>query len=143
VHVNFAEVRDGRIGVPVKRILLMDDSPLFLDVARLALRSAGYDVICARDFAELQNLRKQGDADTDLVLMDVQMPEASGDDIALMMRHAYGIDAPIYLLSSLDDDELADRVEWAKVEGFISKNHGLEAVVREVKRILDGPPPDP
>jgi CheY-like chemotaxis protein len=116
----------------------MDDSPLFLDVARFALEKVGYQVTCAKDFGELQDLRKQGSADgADLVLMDVQMPEAYGDDIAMMMRHAYGIDAPIYLLSSLDDADLADRVEWARVDGFISKNHGLEAVVREVQRILD------
>jgi DNA-binding response OmpR family regulator len=116
----------------------MDDSPLFLDVARLALQMAGYEVTCVRDLGELQALNKNG-VESDLVLMDVQMPEADGEDLAMIMRHAYGVDAPIYLLSSLDDAELASRVKWAKVEGYISKMKGLDSVVDEVKRILDRP----
>jgi CheY-like chemotaxis protein len=118
----------------VKRILLMDDSPIFLEVMRSALEHAGYAVVCATDLADLERVREQGQSN--LVLMDVQMPEAFGDDIALTLRHAYGVQVPIYLLSSLEDRDLADRVRWAQVEGFISKNSGLEAVVSEVQRII-------
>jgi CheY-like chemotaxis protein len=117
----------------VKRILLMDDSPIFLEVTRTALEAAGYGVTCASDLAELERVRGER---SDLVLMDVQMPEAFGDDIALTLRDAYGVSAPIYLLSSLDDADLADRVQWAHAEGFISKNRGLEAVIEEVRRII-------
>lgn len=117
----------------MKRILLMDDSPIFLEVTKAALEAAGYAVICASNLAELETARH---STTDLVLMDVQMPEVFGDDVALTLRHAYGVQAPIYLLSSLEDHDLADRVKWAQVEGFISKNRGLEAVVGEVQRIL-------
>jgi CheY-like chemotaxis protein len=118
----------------MKRILLMDDSPIFLEVTRAALEAKGYSVVCASTLAELEVARAQGHSD--LVLMDVQMPEVFGDDVALTLRHAYGIEVPIYLLSSLEDADLADRVAWAEVEGFISKNKGLEAVIQEVQRIL-------
>lgn len=121
-------------GVTMKRILLMDDSEIFLEVTRAALQAAGYDVICANDLAQLQDARKHGPSD--LVLMDVQMPEAFGDDIALTLRHAYGISAPIYLLSSLEEAELAERVEWAKIDGFISKQLGVEAIVSRVRSIV-------
>jgi len=111
----------------MKRILIMDDSPIFLEATRAALEAAGYAVVCASSLAELDQARLAGASD--LVLMDVQMPEVFGDDVALTLRHAYGVDAPIYLLSSLEDNDLAERVKWAQVEGFISKNRGLEAVV--------------
>ena len=91
-------------------------------------------IVCATDLADLERVREQGQSN--LVLMDVQMPEAFGDDIALTLRHAYGVQVPIYLLSSLEDRDLADRVRWAQVEGFISKNSGLDAVVSEVQRII-------
>jgi DNA-binding NarL/FixJ family response regulator len=68
--------------------------------------------------------------------MDVQMPEAFGDDVALTLRHAYGISAPIYLLSSLEEDELAERVKWAGIDGFIPKQLGVEAIVRRVRSIV-------
>ena len=118
----------------MKRILIMDDSPIFLEATRAALEAAGYAVVCASSLAELDQARLAGASD--LVLMDVQMPEVFGDDVALTLRHAYGVDAPIYLLSSLEDNDLAERVKWAQVEGFISKNRGLQAVVNEVGRIL-------
>jgi CheY-like chemotaxis protein len=121
----------------MKRILLVDDSTIFLDVARSALEAVGYQVACASDLAQLAQVREAGPtADFALVLMDVQMPEVFGDDVALTLRHSYGIRVPIYLLSSLDDADLADRVKWADIDGFISKNRGVEAVVEAVQRIV-------
>ncbi len=118
----------------MKRILLMDDSPIFLEVMRSALENEGYAVVCASNLAELDGVRSQ--VASDLVLMDVQMPEAFGDDIAMTLRHAYGVQAPIYLLSSLDEAELAERAKWAEIDGFISKNRGMDAVITAVRGIL-------
>ena len=112
---------------------MMDDSEIFLDLVRTALQQAGYHVTVANDLAQLAEARN---AQSDLVLMDVQMPEAFGDDIALTLRHVYGISAPIYLLSSLEEADLADRVEWARIDGFISKQLGLDAIVSRVRTIL-------
>lgn len=114
--------------------MLMDDSEMFLDITATALRDAGYDVVCANSLAVLAEQRKQ--RGPDLVLMDVQMPEAFGDDVALTLRHAYGLAAPIYLLSSLEESDLADRVQWAGIDGFISKRLGLDAIVQRVRTIL-------
>lgn len=118
----------------MKRILLMDDSEIFLEVTCTALKAAGYHVTCVSDLAQLAEARKH--EPSDLVLMDVQMPEAFGDDIALTLRHVYGISAPIYLLSSLEENDLADRVEWARIDGFISKQLGVEAIVNRVRGIV-------
>lgn len=126
----------------MKTILLMDDSELFLEVTREALQRAGYAVVCASDLEQLALARERGPSD--LVLMDVEMPEAFGDDIAMTLRHAYEIKAPIYLLSSLDEADLADRVQWAEIDGFISKRSGLETILARVQAILplDGQPLD-
>ena len=119
----------------MKRSLLMDDSEIFLEVARRALVEAGYEVITACDLESFQQARQQKPAD--LVLMDVQMPEAFGDDIAMTLRFAHDVDTPIYLLSSLSDQELADRAKDAAIDGFISKNIGIERIVEQVRHILD------
>ena len=120
----------------MKRILLMDDSVIFLEVTRAALEAVGYQVACASDLAELARVREETQQNLSLVLMDVQMPEVFGDDVALTLRHSYGVTVPIYLLSSLEDADLADRVKWADIDGFISKNRGVEAVVEAVQRIV-------
>lgn len=119
----------------MKRILLMDDSEIFLAVARRALEQAGYEVVIAHDLESFQQARTHKPAD--LVLMDVQMPEAFGDDIAMTLRFAHDVDTPIYLLSSLPDHELAERANEAQIDGFISKNIGIDRIIEQVRRILD------
>jgi CheY-like chemotaxis protein len=120
----------------MKRILVVDDSQIFLEVARAALEDVGYHVTCANDLAELARVREDAPKDLALVLMDVQMPEVFGDDVALALRHSYGITVPIYLLSSLEDADLAERAKWAGIDGYISKNRGMPAVVEAVQRIV-------
>ena len=119
----------------MKRILLMDDSEIFLEVARRALVEAGYEVVTACDLESFQQARQKTPAD--LVLMDVQMPEAFGDDIAMTLRFAHDVDTPIYLLSSLSDKELEERAKDAHIDGYISKNIGMDRIVEQVRRILD------
>jgi CheY-like chemotaxis protein len=116
-----------------RRILVVDDSVLFLDVTRAVLEQAGYSVLCASSLADVERLTS---ARPDLVLMDVQMPEAYGDDVAMVMRAMRRVHVPIYLLSSLEDDELTQRASEAEIEGFISKRQGPEHLVDRVRAIL-------
>ncbi len=118
-----------------KRILIMDDSVLFLELTREALTKAGYEVAIARDLDELE----RGPATMDLVLMDVQMPEAFGDDLGMVLRHVRGLQAQIFLLSSLDPEDLERRVADAGLDGFISKHIGIEGVVARVGEITSAP----
>lgn len=116
------------------RILLVDDSPLTLACAEGALVEAGYAVSAAPDLSSLDVLAEH--ERFDLVLMDVIMPEAFGDDVAAMLRAVRGLQAPVLLLSSLDDADLAERVRDAELDGFIPKRLGLEGMVQRVREFL-------
>jgi len=117
-----------------KQILIVDDSTLVLDVMRAALDAAGYEVLVANDLAQLEAHRTNNHPD--LVLMDVQMPEAFGDDVAMVLRAAREVEAPIYLLSTLDDAELKRRAFDAEIDGYISKRIGAAEIVAKVREIL-------
>ena len=117
-----------------KQILIVDDSPLVLDMMRAALDAAGYEVLIANDLTQLEEHRHRHRPD--LVLMDVQMPEAFGDDVAMVLRAAREVDAPIYLLSTLDEAELRRRAADAEIDGFIPKQMGAAAIVLRVQEIL-------
>jgi DNA-binding response OmpR family regulator len=117
----------------VKRILLVDDSPIILAATKEALVAAGYDVDTR---ASVDEVVAHGVTGFDLILMDVQMPELFGDDVGMVLREERGVATPIYLLSSLSEDELRERAREAGVAGFISKQAGLEAVVAFVRRVL-------
>jgi DNA-binding response OmpR family regulator len=129
----------ARLGqTPRQRILLVDDSLMFLEMVGSALDEAGFHVLQAASMLDVDRLIS---ARPDLVLMDVRMPEAYGDELAAMLRGMRGIQVPIYLLSSLKDEELRRRAEEAEVDGYISKDRGIPHLVERVRSILRGPAP--
>jgi DNA-binding response OmpR family regulator len=118
---------------PAKRILLVDDSALIRASAAHALDTAGYHVTTHAAFDELL---EHGIDGFDLILMDVQMPELYGDDVAFTLRGQRGVTTPIYLFSSLDENELAGLAADAGIDGYIPKSAGLDQLVARVRKIL-------
>ncbi len=119
-----------------RKILIIDDSPLILELAKNALTDEGYDVSVATTLDEFEALRQS--EPPDLILVDVQMPEAFGDDLTALLRGAYSVSVPIFLLSSLSDEELAARAAAADATGFISKRAGLDRLVARVHEAVGG-----
>lgn len=119
--------------VKPKRILLVEDSLIIQAAATHALSEAGYVVASRTTFDELI---AQGVEGYDLILMDVQMPELFGDDVASVLRQERGVTTPIYLFSSLDADELSERARVARVDGYICKSEGMDHMVARVREII-------
>lgn len=117
----------------MKRIILVEDSPIIQAAAVYALKGAGFEVHVRTSFEELLSHSIEG---YDLILMDVQMPELYGDDVASVLRNSRHVTTPIYLFSSLAPGELHDRAKQAGVDGYISKEGGMEGLVKRVKQIL-------
>lgn len=131
------QILAGRGSAPGGRrptVLVLDDSPLVLSVTRFALESAGLRVAVAEDLATFERLRAT--SAPDLILIDVQMPEAFGDDIASTLRGWHGVHVPILLVSSLDESELARRARAAEASGYVRKDAGMTALVDRCKELL-------
>jgi DNA-binding response OmpR family regulator len=109
----------------------MDDSAFALDLLRAALVD-GIEVTCGRDLGDLVRLKG---GEFDLVLMDVDMPEAFGDDVTTWLL-TEGLSTPVYLLSSIPEQQLAVRAKECGARGFISKRIGIEAVTARVHALL-------
>jgi DNA-binding response OmpR family regulator len=116
-----------------KRILLVEDSPVIQAAVTNTLAAAGYEVATRSNFNELMAEKIGG---FDLILMDVQMPELYGDDVASVLRNERKITTPIYLFSSLPPTELDERAKAAGVDGFIHKGDGLDHLLDRVRTIL-------
>jgi DNA-binding response OmpR family regulator len=117
-----------------RRVLVLDDSPFVLELTQQALEREGFMVSTALDLTAFERVRAA--AAPDLILVDVQMPEAFGDDVASTLRGARGVATPILLVSNLEERELERRASEAEVDGWISKRAGLEALVQRVKELL-------
>jgi DNA-binding response OmpR family regulator len=107
---------------------------MMLELAHDALESAGYQSLATSDLGEMGRLLES--EQPDLILLDVQMPEAYGDDVANVLRGLRNVTVPVLLFSILDEKELADRAKAAQVDGYIYKGAGLTEMVRRVKALL-------
>jgi len=116
----------------MKRILLVEDSPIIQAAVSHALAEARFDIVTVGTFEELMSRGVEG---FDLILMDVQMPELYGDDVAMVLRDR-GVTTPIYLFSSLPPGELAERAKQAGVDGYIHKGAGVDHLLARVREIL-------
>lgn len=118
-----------------KRILVVNDSGVTLEVTKQALETAGNQVTIAQNLTELEQARAES-APLDLILMDVQMPQLFGDDVAMVLKNVHGMSAPIYSYSNLDEDELRTRAANAELDGYICTRDGVEAMVARVESII-------
>jgi DNA-binding response OmpR family regulator len=117
-----------------RAVLVLDDSPLVLAVTRFALEAAGFEVAVAEDLATFERLRLT--VWPDLILIDVQMPEAFGDDLASTLRGWRGVRVPILLVSGLEEPELARRACAAEAAGYVLKEAGMTALVDRCRELL-------
>jgi DNA-binding NarL/FixJ family response regulator len=104
---------------PVLSVLIVDDHPSFRASARRLLEAEGFDVIGeAVDgqsaIAAAQRLQP------DLVLLDVQLPDLDGFEVAARLA-ALGLPSAVVLTSSRNQAEYGSLVTEIAVRGFVSK----------------------
>jgi CheY-like chemotaxis protein len=121
------------------RILVIDDSPMLLELTVKALQLAGMETLGAADLSQLDERLKTGPFD--LVLVDVNMPEMFGDDVVEFLRTQRQIRSKMLLHSDIPVDELEQKAKASGAHGFISKSEGVEAMVAQVVELVGHKPP--
>ena len=91
-----------------RRILVVDDEPALRKTLERALRAVGYDVVTVGDPMLAYELLDAGDFD--LVLLDINLPQMSGDALFLAMVRRWPELAGRVILMSGDP--------WAVQEGW-------------------------
>ena len=114
-------------------LLVVDDEPNIRDLLASSLRFAGFEVSTAADGNGA--LRIVDEAQPDLVVLDVMLPDMDGFTVARRMRERV-ITTPILFLTARDD--MADKVQGLTVGGddYVTKPFGLEEVVARIRAIL-------
>ncbi len=108
-----------------RKVLLLDDSAITLEMEKAALEDRGYRVEAASNLLEFE--ARLTSFEPEIVLTDLEMPDISGNEIVKFLKNDYRTEnIPIVLFSSRPDAELAVIAEQAGADGYLSKSHGLE-----------------
>jgi len=119
-----------------KKILLLDDSAITLEMEKAVLEERGYEVEVASNLIEFQAAL---DAfQPEVILTDLMMPDISGKDIVRVLKQDFHTERiPIVLFSSKPDEELAEIAEQAGADGYLSKSNGIEKLGDMVDELVD------
>jgi two-component system response regulator ChvI len=119
-----------------RRIVVVDDDPLFLSTLTLNLEDAGFDVTgFTGSVAALDHL--SGASQPDAIILDWHMPEMDGLELLQRLR-AQGLGAPAIFLTSLNQpiyEELA--LERGAVD-YVEKSRSFSIILKRLRLITDG-----
>ena len=103
----------------VTSVLIVDDHPTFRATAHALLEAEGFDVVGeAEDGASALDAAKR--LEPDVVLLDVQLPDLDGFEVAARLA-AEGGGPRVVLVSSRDGSDFGSLVERSGAAGFIPK----------------------
>jgi len=123
----------------VKRILVVDDDPEFVEITRIILEANGYEVASASNGDQaLQAMRHRR---PDLVLLDVMMSSVlDGLDVSHEMRADPELKSiPVVMVSCIITSPHASLFptdEYIPIDAWISKPMDPDVLLDKVKRLV-------
>ncbi|OUL98752.1 CHASE domain-containing protein [Variovorax sp. JS1663] len=120
------------------RVLVVDDSPVNLEVCQHILEREGAQVSLAGDGHEAVERLRAAPQAIDAVLMDVHMPVLDGIDATRRIRSELGLDAlPVIALTASALVAERDRALEAGMNDFISKPFDAQVLIHCVRRHVE------
>jgi DNA-binding NarL/FixJ family response regulator len=123
------------------RLLIVDDNAAFLEAARRLLEREGMSVVGVAS-TSLDALRRVDELRPDVTLVDVDLGEESGFDLAYRLAEGTDGERPsrVILISAYAEQDLADLVDACPAVGFLPKSRlSGSAIVEVLERTADGP----
>jgi DNA-binding NarL/FixJ family response regulator len=101
------------------RVLIVDDHENFRSSARFLLEAEGYDVVGEAETGA-DGLAAARELKPDVILLDVQLPDIDGFDVAARLTHE--AEPPtVILVSSRDSSDFGPLVSRSGARGFVPK----------------------
>jgi len=117
--------------VPV-RVLIVDDSPSFLDAAGGLLEREGLSVAGVASTAATA-LSQAEELQPDVVLVDITLAQESGFDVARMLFEREHDGSPVVILISTHAEaDFADLIAASPASAFLAKSELSARLIREI-----------
>jgi len=121
-----------------RRIVIVDDHPLFRAALRQTLSGGGSDYLVS-EAGDLEGLSAalEADRDCDLVLLDLNMPGVRGFSGLLLLRAQYP-DVPVMIVSAVEDATVVRRAFELGAAGYLQKSVGPAEIRSAIETVLSG-----
>ena len=117
------------------RVMVVDDDPDQLDMVARVLKRRGFVVETSNSPFGVTN--KARAFDPHLILVDVNIPALSGDQLIGLIRKNTSLDhTRMILFSAMDEAELRKLAKQVGADGSIQKNFNGDYLSRKIKAVL-------
>ena len=122
-----------------KKILIIEDEEILLDLLKDKLEDFGYEIYSAKDGEE--GLKAIRDIVPDLILLDIIMPKMSGFEVMEAMQKDPSIkDIPVIIISNSGQPVELDKAKQLGAKDWLIKTEfDPVEVIQKVKAILGEP----
>lgn len=117
-------------------VLLVEDSDQVRCIVERALQRYGYEVLCAADPAEAEQLFARQRDRIQILVTDVVMPGANGIDLSRRLRATRPGLRALYM-SGYADEALSQRLAMDGLSGLLEKPFSARELVARVREVLD------
>ncbi len=119
-----------------KKILLVEDDPLILQIYKNRLVKAGFEVVSVSSGEEVMG--KLRNERFDMVLLDIVLPEKSGFEILRKMKEDGELEkTKTLILSNIGEKEKVERaLNMGVVDYLIKAHHTPSDVVSKIEEII-------
>ncbi len=114
-------------------ILVVDDSPLVLNLVREVLTEAGHQVVTADNPLTVPALVRR--TKFDLALVDLNMPAIQGDAVTVILEQTELLRKRVVLFSEAAEAELKEKAKSCGALGYIKKGTD-EHLLKEIAHFL-------
>jgi len=118
----------------IKRILLVDDSPIIHTLLRKALEKHGYEV-CGNAKNGREGVELYKSLKPDLVFMDITMPIMDGLEAVKLIKE-YDSQAKIIMLSAMGDDEIVGQAKELGIDIFLKKPFDDYKIISAISKVI-------
>lgn len=113
-------------------VLVVDDDPHVRQVVAWLLEMEGFRVEVAGDAR--QAVARGREVIPDLVVLDLNLPGATGETVARGLRSEVGPELAILVLSS--DNDLEERAQSIRADGFLRKPFDIDDLANIARRLV-------
>ena len=125
-------------------VLIVDDSPTIRRMVRASLGGMTPGLQISEAGSGLEAIEKVALSATDLMILDLNMPDMHGLEVLDFMRgHQRYRHVPILVLTTRGDDDARDGALRRGATSFMTKPFTPIALVTEAKRLVAGRAPAP
>src|SRR5205823_5150674 len=122
-----------------KRIVIVDDHPLFRKGLQEMIHSDGTFAVCGEAGTAAEAMDVIRKLHPDMTIVDLSLPGANGIELIKNIRAEFP-KLPILVLSMHDESLYAVRALRAGADGYVMKHEAMANVIQAIREVFNGRP---